>query len=119
MSIIVRLIINALALLIVSYLGIGVHVSNLGAALLGAFILGIANALVRPMLFLLTLPLTLLTLGLFTFVVNAIVFWLVAYVTPGFKVDNFGAAFVASLILWAISWVMSHLVATRAERRAL
>ena len=81
------------------------------AAIFGTIVLGICNALVRPILFLLTLPLTILTLGLFTFVINALVFYLVAYLTPGFHVDGFAAAFKASILLWIVSWIVSHLFA--------
>jgi putative membrane protein len=108
---VIRLLLNAAALYILAHLNLGLHVADTLAAVIGAFVLGLANALVRPILFLLTLPLTILTLGLFTFIINAIVFWLVAYVTPGFRVDSFGSAFVCSLIMWVVSWVVNQLLA--------
>jgi putative membrane protein len=105
-----RLLINAFALYAIAQLDIGLHIRNIPAALMGAVLLGICNALVRPIIFLLTLPLTILTLGLFTFVINALVFWLVACLTPGFSIDNFGSAFVASILLWILSWLLNHLL---------
>lgn len=110
MGFFLRLLVNAGAMYILAQLNLGFHISNLGAALIGAIVLGVCNALVRPILFVLTLPLTILTLGLFTFVINAVVFWIVAYVTPGFQVDGFGSAFLVSQILWVVSWIASHLL---------
>lgn len=110
MGFILRLLVNAVAMYVLAQLDLGFHISNLAAAFAGAIVLGLANALVRPILFLLTLPLTIVTLGLFTFVINAVVFWIVAYLTPGFAVDGFGSAFVVSLILWIVSWIASHLL---------
>jgi putative membrane protein len=107
---VIRLLLNAAALYIIAQLNLGLHVADTLSAVIGAFVLGLANALVRPIIFILTLPLTILTLGLFTFVVNAIVFWFVAYVTPGFRVDNFGSAFVCALIMWIVSWLVNHLL---------
>lgn len=111
MKFFLRLILNAIALYAIAQMHIGLHVSNTGAAVLGALLLGVCNALVRPILFLLTLPLTILTLGLFTFVINAVVFAIVAYITPGFRVDSFGSAFWASLIMWIVSWIVNHVLA--------
>jgi putative membrane protein len=111
MRFIIRLLLNAAALYILAQLNLGLHIADTLAAIIGALVLGLANALVRPILFILTLPLTILTLGLFAFIVNAIVFWLVAYVTPGFRVDNFGSAVVCSLIMWVVSWLVNHLLA--------
>jgi putative membrane protein len=113
----VRLLINAAALYTIAQLDIGFHIRNIPTALMGAVFLGICNALVRPIIFLLTLPLTILTLGLFTFVINALVFWLVACLTPGFSIDNFGSAFVASILLWIVSWLLNHLLAENEANR--
>ena len=110
MGFLLRLIINAVAMYVLAQMDLGFHVSNLSAALAGAVVLGLCNALVRPILFLLALPLTIITLGLFTFVINALVFWIVAYVTPGFRLDGFGSALVVSTILWIVSWIASHLL---------
>lgn len=98
MKIIVRWLLLAAALLLVANLYGGVAVASFGAALIAAFVLGLLNTLVRPVLVLLTLPVTLLTLGLFLFVINALMFWAAASVLEGFTVNGFGAALIGSLI---------------------
>ena len=98
MKIIVRWLLLAAALLLVAHLYPGVSVSSFGAALIAAFVLGLFNTLVRPLLVLLTLPVTLLTLGLFLFVINALMFWAAASVLDGFNVAGFSAALIGSLI---------------------
>ena len=98
MKILVRWLLLAAALLLVSYLYTGVSVSSFGAALIAAFVLGLFNTLVRPLLVLLTLPVTLLTLGLFLFVINALMLWAAAGVLDVFNVTGFGAALIGSLI---------------------
>lgn len=98
MRLIVRWLLLAAALLFVAYVYPGVAVVSFGAAMLTAFVLGLLNTLVRPVLVLLTLPVTLLTLGLFLFVINAAMFWTAARVLDGFAVDGFGAALIGSLI---------------------
>lgn len=86
------------ALLLVAYLYPGVKVSGFGSALIAAAVLGLFNTLLRPLLVLLTLPVTVLTLGLFLFVINAAMFWLAAGVLSGFQVTGFVAALIGSLI---------------------
>ena len=86
------------ALLLVANLYPGVSVASFGAGMIAAFVLGLFNTLVRPLLVLLTLPVTLLTLGLFLFVINAMMFWAAASVLDGFHVAGFGAALVGSLL---------------------
>jgi putative membrane protein len=98
MKILVRWFLLAAALLLVAQLYSGVSVASFGQALIAALVLGLFNTLVRPLLVLLTLPVTLLTLGLFLFVINALMFWSAAAVLPGFNVAGFGAALVGSLI---------------------
>ena len=98
MKIIVRWLLLAAALLLVAHLYPGVSVASFGAALIAAFVLGLINTLVRPLLVLLTLPVTLLTLGLFLFVINALMFWAAASVLDGFNVAGFSAALIGSLI---------------------
>ena len=88
----------AAALLLVAHLYPGVTVKSFGSALIAAFVLGLLNTLVRPLLVLLTLPVTLLTLGLFLFVINALMFWAAAAVLDGFNVAGFGAALIGSLL---------------------
>jgi putative membrane protein len=98
MRLIIRWFLLAAALLLVTHLYRGVTVSSFGDAMLAAFVIGLFNTLVRPLLVLLTLPVTLLTLGLFLFVINALMFWWAASVLDGFNVAGFGAALLGSLI---------------------
>ncbi len=98
MKLIVRWMLLAAALLLVAYLYPGVAVQSFGSALIAALVLGLLNTIVRPVLVLLTLPVTLLTLGLFLFVINAITFWMAASVLQGFYVTGFVAALIGSLI---------------------
>ncbi len=85
-------------------------VQSLGAAVVFALILGVLNAFLRPILLLLTLPLNLLTLGLFTLVVNAIVFWIASGIDLGVMVQDFGAAFLGALVVSAVSFVASRML---------
>ena len=98
MKLLVRWALLACSLLLVAQLYGGVDVRNFGAALVAALVLGLLNTLVRPVLILLTLPVTLLTLGLFIFVINALTFWLAAWALEGLHVTGFGAALVGSLL---------------------
>ena len=98
MKTLARWLLLAAALLLVAQLYSGVSVSSFGSALLAAFVIGLFNTLVRPLLVLLTLPVTLLTLGLFLFVINALMFWAAASVLDGFNVAGFTAALVGSLL---------------------
>jgi putative membrane protein len=97
-KLVARWLLLAAALLLVAYLYPGVTVSSFGAAMIAAFVLGLLNTVVRPLLVLLTLPVTLLTLGLFLFVINALMFWAAARLLAGFNVSGFGAALIGSLI---------------------
>jgi len=94
-----HLILTAALLLLVSNLVSGVHVQGWGSALVGAIVLGFVNAVVRPLMVLLTLPFTILTFGLFLLVVNAFMLWLVAALVPGIRVQGFGSALLGSLVL--------------------
>ena len=98
MKIIVRWLLLAAALLLVAYLYPGVTVTSFGSAMLAAFVLGLLNTLLRPILVLLTLPVTLLTLGLFLFVINALMFYFAASMLDGFHVSGFAAALIGSLL---------------------
>ena len=107
---IVRWFINALALMLVAYLYSGVQVEGIFAALIAALVLGLVNAFIRPLLVLLTLPVTVLTLGLFIFVINAFLFWFVAEVVKGFTVTGFMAALIGSLMFSVVTLLTSWLV---------
>jgi putative membrane protein len=98
MKLLVRWFLLAAALLLVAHVYAGVTVASFSAALIAALVLGLLNTLVRPLLVLLTLPVTLLTLGLFLFVINALMFWSAASILEGFEVAGFGAALIGSLI---------------------
>lgn len=106
MKILVRWLLLAAALLLVAHLYPGVSVSSFGAAMIAALVLGLLNTLVRPLLVLLTFPVTLLTLGLFLFVINALMFWAAAYALEGFNVAGFGAALIGSIIYSLCSMVI-------------
>ena len=106
MKLIAKWLLSASALLAVAYLYSGVQVSGFGAALLAAFVIGLLNTIVRPVLVVLTLPVTLVTLGLFLFVINALMFWAAAGVLDGFHVNGFMAALLGSLIYSALGLVI-------------
>ena len=94
----IRWLLLAAALLLVAYLYPGVAITSFGSAMIAAFVIGVFNTLLRPILVLLTLPVTLLTLGLFLFVINALMFWAAASVLDGFHVAGFSAALIGSLL---------------------
>ncbi len=116
-SLLVRWVLNALALLAVAYLYPGVRVDGFLAAAVAALALGLANALIRPILVVLTLPVTIVTLGLFLFVINAALFWLVAQVVKGFAVGGFLQALFGSLLYSLITLVVSWAVNGSRPRR--
>lgn len=97
---------TAVALLVISQLGIGVSVDNFYIALIVALIWGVVMLTVRPILGLLTLPINLLTLGLFSFVLNALLFWFIASFVQGFYVAGFVAALLGSVILSCVNWIL-------------
>mgnify|MGYP003558429032 FL=1 len=110
MRILVAWLINALALFLLPYVFPWVTVDSMGAALIAALVLGLVNALIRPILLLLTLPVTILTLGLFILVINGLLFWWVGSFLEGFRVAGFWSgvfgAIVYSLITWAIAAIV-------------
>lgn len=110
MHLLFRFIVNALALLAVAYIVPGFGVDGLYTALITALLLGLVNALIRPILVLLTLPITIVTLGLFLFVVNALMILLVSTVVKGFVVTGFVPALYAAVLLWLISWGTNWMV---------
>lgn len=102
--------INALALLALPYLVPSVQVESITTALVAALVLGLVNTLIRPLLVLLTLPVTVVTLGLFVFVINALLFWFVASFVKGFSVAGFWSAFFGAIVYALVSWAASMLV---------
>jgi putative membrane protein len=103
----IRLAISALGLWIADYLLDGITIDRTGSLVLAALVLGVVNAVVRPIFVLLTFPLTLLTLGLFLLVVNAAMLGLVAALVPGFHVASFGSALLGSIVVSLVSWAAS------------
>lgn len=103
-------ILTAVALLITAKLVPGFQVSGIGGAAIAAIILGLANAIVKPILVILTLPLTFITLGLFLFIVNALTLWIAGSVTAGFRVNGFLPALIGSIVLTLVSSILNHLV---------
>ncbi|MCU0811627.1 MAG: phage holin family protein [Thiobacillaceae bacterium] len=103
-------ILNAVALLGVTWLLPSIQVSGFGAALVAALLLGFINTLVRPVLAILTLPITLLTLGIFYLVLNGLLFWLASALLPGFQVAGFGSAVFGAILYGVIAWALSALI---------
>lgn len=103
---IAKWLLNATALLALTYVYDGVQVTSFPAALIATLVIGLFNTVLRPVLVVLTLPVSLLTLGLFLFVINALMFWAASGVLDGFTVDGFGAALVGSLLYSLMSMVI-------------
>src|SRR3954466_11571290 len=110
MRFLVRLLLNGAPGFIPANVVPGITVSGPGAALIAGVILGFVNAIVRPLLFILTLPFTLITLGLFIFVVNAICLWLVAWPLRGFALSGFFAALIGAIVISISSWLLRMLI---------
>ncbi|MEO8074975.1 MAG: phage holin family protein [Acidobacteriota bacterium] len=110
MRFLLRLLLNGLAIVVAAWLLPGVRLEGVVPALLGGAILGVVNALIRPILLLLTLPFTLITLGLFIFVVNAICFALTAALVPGFDLSGVFAAFFGAIVVTLVNWVFNTLL---------
>ncbi len=115
MGFLARLLLNLIAIMAAAWFVPGVSVSGIVPALIAGVILAFVNAIIRPVLILLTLPFTLITLGFFIFVVNAICFALTAALVPGFEISGFFAAFFGALVVTIVSWILNALLAD--ERR--
>ena len=115
MVIIINWFISALAILVTAYLLPQVSVKSFFTAVVLAVVLGLINAIIRPILLILTLPVNILTLGLFTFVINALMIMLADFLTPGFEVANFGWALLFSLVLTVINWFLKGLAKPATE----
>ena len=107
MKILARWLLLAAALLLVANIYPGVAVTSFGSALIAALVLGLLNALLRPILVLLTLPVTLVTLGLFIFAINGLLFWFVGSVLRGFVVDGFWHGVLGAVLYSIFSWALS------------
>lgn len=113
MRFLARVLLNALAIGVAGWLVPGVQLAGAVPAIIAGVLLGLVNALVRPILILLTLPFTLLTLGLFIFVVNAVCFALTAALVPGFDLSGFAAALLGALVVSVVSWIVNSLLTDR------
>lgn len=109
MKLLLRWVLNAAALLLIAQFLSGIEVSGWYAAFITALVLGLVNAVIRPILFFFTLPINILTLGLFTFVLNGFLFWFVGTVVDGFSVAGFWPAFFGALIMGVVNWMVSHI----------
>lgn len=118
MHFLLRLIINGIVFYLIAMYVPGIHANSFGAAVLAAFIFGIVNAIVRPIVLLLTLPFTILTLGLFIIIVNALMFWLATWIAPGFKVDGFMPALIGGIIMMIVGFITNHLLREQPVRTA-
>jgi putative membrane protein len=117
MGFLLRAVISAIGLWLATQWVTGVHVDSVGTLILAGLLLGVVNAIVRPIAFILTLPITILTLGLFLFVLNAAMVWLVAAILPGFHAPWFMPAFLTSIIVWITGWVGSWFIGQRGFER--
>jgi putative membrane protein len=115
MRILLKILLNAAAILIAAYFMEGIVVRSAAAALVAGLVLGIVNAIVRPVLLVLTFPITLLTLGLFIFVVNALCLALTAALVPGFDVAGFWSALGGALVVTIVSWILNVLLKDEAN----
>jgi putative membrane protein len=110
MRFLMRVVLNTIGVLLAARIIPGIDVSSAATALVAGIALGVVNAVIRPVLIVLTLPFTLLTLGLFIFIVNAFCLGLVAWIVPGFRVHGFGSALLGSVFITLVSWALSALL---------
>lgn len=118
-NLLLRWLVTSLSILTLPHLLSAVHVSGLGAALGAAAVIGLLNFLVRPVMILLTFPLTVLTLGFFILIINALIFQFTSGLVSGLQVDSFGAAFLSAVFVSLVSWAMNLSVAVRDGKRTL
>jgi putative membrane protein len=116
MRFLLRLLLNGVAVFLAANVIPGIGVSGPGAALIAGVILGFVNAIIRPVLILLTLPATIVTLGLFIFVINAGCLALAAWLVPGFTIGGFWAAFLGALFISIVSWLLNAVLADKRRR---
>ncbi len=109
MDFIISLLISALVIMVAAYLVPGARISSFWTALVVALVLGVINFFLRPLLLALTLPINVLTLGLFTFVINALILMLAATIVPGFRIDSFWWALLLAVVLAILNWFVGYL----------
>jgi len=116
---VIRLVVNAAALWVAAQLVSGFVITGVTPLVLAALVLGLINAIVRPILLILTLPLTLVTLGLFLFILNAFCIWLTSRLVPGFEVHTFLAAVLGALVISVVSWIVTAFLSDTGRWRRL
>lgn len=114
MKLFLRWLISAAALMLIAMYVPGIKIAGFYSALIAALIFGLINALIRPLAILLTLPVNILTLGLFTLVINALMFWLASTIVKGFYVSGFWPAFWGALIMWIVAWFTNMMLKNKA-----
>lgn len=110
MDILIKILVNGLAVFATAYILPGVHVENFVTAIIVGVVLGIINAFVKPILVILTLPITIVTLGLFYLVLNALLILLVSQIVPGFTIDSFWWALLFGFVMSVVSWLLNSLI---------
>ena len=110
MGFVIRVLVNAAAILLAAHVVPGIEVRSLTTAAIAGLVLGLVNAIIRPILVVLTLPFTLVTLGFFLLILNAFCLWLTSVVVDGFTVQGFWAAFLGALLISVVSWVLTAFV---------
>lgn len=111
MFFLIHVVITMIAILIISYLFPQIiKAEGFGAALVAAFVLGVVNAFLRPVLVILTLPITLLTLGIFLLIINGLMLWITSGLVPGFQVNGFFGAVLGSVLISLVSWILSSII---------
>ena len=113
MLFLLRIALNAGSLILISDIVEGIKLGGWYTAIITVVVLGIVNALIRPLILILTLPVNILTLGLFTFVINALMFWFASSIVKGFEVDGFWPAFWGALLFSIASWIISSVISKR------
>jgi putative membrane protein len=116
MRLLLTWLINAIALIALPYVFTSITVDSFVTALLVAIVMGFVNAIIRPILVILTLPATILTLGLFIFVINGLLFWAVGSFWPGFHVNGFWAGVFGAIVYSIISWILSAILMPRKDK---
>lgn len=117
-GILIHWLITAAALAAAAQVVPGIQVRSLGTLLLSALVLGLVNAVVRPVLVILTLPITIITLGLFYLIVNGVAFAFAAALVPGFAVASLGSAVIGALVVGLVSWILGSVLRPRSQRTA-
>jgi len=110
---ILRWLLNTFILMLVAYIVPGIGFASFWSALITSAVFGLINAIIRPLMIILTLPINILTLGLFTLIINALMFWLASTIVKGFDVANFAAAFWGALAYWVIITIINFIFADR------